>query len=111
MATQPPIGQGGPEAITLVVTQVIKPAKEEAFLETARAFADLVYANEPGVLLYVLTKHPTQPHTYVWVERYANEAVAAQHRDSSYMAEVRPKLAEYLDGRPEVLRLTQIVPA
>jgi quinol monooxygenase YgiN len=111
MASQPPAGQGGSGAITLVVTQAIKPEMEEAFLNTARAFADLVYANEPGVLLYVLTKHPTLPHTYVWVERYADETALLHHRDSSYMAEVRPKLAEYLDRPPEGMRLTQVVPA
>ena len=59
----------------------------------ARAFADLVYANEPGTLLYVLTKHPTREHTYVWVERYRDAVAAERHRDSSYMAEVRPKFA------------------
>ena len=46
----------------------------------ARAFADLVYANEPGTLLYVLTKHPTREHTYVWVERYRNAVAAERHR-------------------------------
>ncbi len=111
MSSTPPAGQGGPEAITLVVTMSIKPEFEDEFLAMARGFADLVYANEPGVLLYVLTKHPTEEHTYVWVERYRDEATLKQHGETSYMAEVRPKLGQYLAGRPEALRLRQVVPS
>ena len=88
----------------------IKPEFEEEFLAMSRAFTEQVYASEPGALLYVLTKHPTREHTYVWVERYRDAVAAERHRDSSYMAEVRPKLREYVDGPPELLRLEQVVP-
>ena len=79
MPSMPPAGQGGPQAITLVVTMSIKPEYVEEFLALARGFADNVYANEPGVLTYVLTKHPSLPHTYVWVERYSDAAALQQH--------------------------------
>jgi quinol monooxygenase YgiN len=110
MPSTPPAGQGGPEAITLVVTMSIKPEFEDDFLEMAAGFADLVYANEPGTLFYVLTRHPSREHTYVWVERYRDEEAMKLHRETSYMAEVRPKLEQYLAAPPEGMRLTQVVP-
>ena len=110
MPSPPLAGQGGSEAITLIVTMSIKPEFEDEFLDMARAFADKVYANEPGTLLYVLTKHPTQEHTYVWVERYRHEAALTQHVGTAYMAEARPRLAEFLDSPPELLRLAQVIP-
>jgi quinol monooxygenase YgiN len=110
MPSATPPGQDGPEAITLVVTMSIKPDFEDDFLEMARASADKVYANEPGVLLYVLTKHPTQEHTYVWVERFRDEEVLKQHRETAYMAEARPRLGQYLAAPPEGMRLMQVIP-
>jgi quinol monooxygenase YgiN len=103
-------GHGGTDTITLVVTMAIKPEFEQDFLAVARAFARRVHAEEPGTLLYVLTKHPERDHTYVWVERYRDEVAFKTHAESLYMAEVLPKLAQYLDGRPELLRLSQVVP-
>jgi quinol monooxygenase YgiN len=88
----------------------IKPEFEAAFLDTARDFADKVYANEPGVLLYVLTKHPTREHTYVWVERYRDEEALKAHQETPYFAEARPKLSQWLAGPPEGMRLAQVVP-
>jgi quinol monooxygenase YgiN len=84
--------------------------REAEFLETAAAFAEWVYANEPGTLLYVLTKHPSRDLTYVWVERYRDEAAMTAHRDSARLAETLPRVRECLDGAPELLRLEQAVP-
>ena len=105
-----PVGQGGSEALTLVVTMTIKPEQEAAFLADAAQFVEKVYANEPDTLLYVLTKHPTLEHTYVWVERYRDVAAGDLHRNSSYMAEIRPRLEGYVES-VEALRLEQVIPA
>jgi len=103
-----PDGDG--EAITLVVTMPVKAEREADFLDLCAAFAEWVHANEPDTLLYVLTKHPSREHTYVWVERYRDEAAMTSHRESPQLAETLPKVRECLDGAPELLRLEQVVP-
>ena len=103
-----PDGDG--EAITLVVTMPVKAEREADFLDLCAAFAAWVHANEPGTLLYVLTKHPSREHTYVWVERYRDEAAMTAHRESPRLAEAFPKLRDCLDGAPEMLRLEQVGP-
>jgi quinol monooxygenase YgiN len=59
----------------------------------------------------VLTKHSSREHTYVWVERYRNEAAVEAHRTSPRMTEVLKVVRECLDGAPEVLKLQQVIPA
>jgi quinol monooxygenase YgiN len=96
--------------ITLVVTIQFKPDKEETFLANAANFAEWVHANELGTLAYFLTKHPTREHSYVWVERYRDEAALEAHRTSPQLAEALKVVRECLDGPPELLRLEQVIP-
>jgi quinol monooxygenase YgiN len=102
--------EGGSETLTLIVTMVIKPEREEEFLATTRDFVDWVHANEPGTLLYVLTKHAAQDHTYVWVERYKDHAAADAHRNTARIGEALAVVRQCLDGAPEAIRLEQVFP-
>ncbi|GAA1578804.1 antibiotic biosynthesis monooxygenase [Kribbella sancticallisti] len=101
---------GSSDAITLVGTMTIKPEHEQAFVEFAAATAQTVHANEPGTILYVLHKHPTEPHTYVWVERYRDAEALKAHTDAPYIAEAMSKLPNWLSKPPELIQLSQIVP-
>jgi quinol monooxygenase YgiN len=49
----------------------VKAEHEQEFLNYAANTARTVHENEPDTILHVLHKHPTEPYTYVWVERYA----------------------------------------
>jgi quinol monooxygenase YgiN len=85
--------------ITLVVTMQFKAEQEATFLGVARSFAEWVRVNEPGTLLYTLSKDPSREHTYVWVERYRDEAALEAHRTSAPMTEVLDVVRGCLDGR------------
>ncbi|HWC30765.1 MAG TPA: putative quinol monooxygenase [Dehalococcoidia bacterium] len=110
VSSEPSADGETPEAVTLILTMPIKAEFEGDFLAMSREFVAKIHANEPGTLLFVITRHPEREHTYVLVERYRDEAAFAVHRDSPYLAAIRPKLAQYLDGRPELLRLEQVIP-
>jgi len=102
--------EGGPVTITQIVTMVIKPEREAEFLATAREFIDWVHANEPDTLVYVLTRHASDDHTYVWVERYKDHAAADAHRNSDRIAQALVTVRECLAGPPEAMRLEQVFP-
>lgn len=102
-------GQGNSGVFTQLITMTVKPEREAQFLETARRAIDLVQENEPWVLLYVLTKHPDKPNTYVWLERYADEAASKRHSEMSYMPELLASVRECVDGA-ERLVLEQTLP-
>jgi quinol monooxygenase YgiN len=101
---------GDANTITLVVTIPIKPESEQAFLDTARDFISLVGDKEPGTLLYSVSKHPTQPHSVVWVERYRDQATADAHTETSHFRAVMQTQGERISGDVDVKRLTQVSP-
>ncbi len=102
---------GGSDAITFVATVTIKPEHEEEFVALVTAMADKVQVNEPGTTLYVLHRHPTEPHTYVAVERYCDADALTAHAESPYFGEAMGKLQDWLAKPIEFLQLHQIVPS
>lgn len=96
--------------ISLIATMTIKPECEAEFLSAAREFVPWVQANEPGTLLYVLTRHPSREHTFVWLERFRDEAAVDDHRKSEQFAAFLPRVRECLAAPTEGLRLEQVIP-
>jgi quinol monooxygenase YgiN len=96
---------------TLIRTTTLKREHEQAFLSSRRPPDSSLTEEEPGTLLYVLHRHPTEPHTYVWVERYRDREALSAHTEAAYIAEAMGKLANWLAKPPEMTELTQIVPA
>jgi quinol monooxygenase YgiN len=93
--------------IAVIAKIKVKPGEEEGFEAVARELAAKVNANEPGCKLYVCCKS-TEPHTYVFMERYVDEAATAAHRASDHFKELGRKMGAYLAGAPEVERLSEI---
>ena len=110
LATTASAAAGDAQTVTLMVTMPIKPEWENEFISSAQKFVAAVHANEPDVLTYSVTRHPNRESTYVWIERYRNEAALASHTDTPHMAEIRPKLGHFIAGPVEALRLPQVVP-
>jgi quinol monooxygenase YgiN len=103
---------GSADVVTQLVTMTLNPEYEQEFLDFAAYFAEKVHANEPGTLLYVLTKHPTEPHTYVWVERYRDQAAEQAHSEAPYFSEAISRMQDptWWAKPGEVMLLTQVVP-
>ena len=103
---------GNAEVVTQIVTMTLNPEYEQEFLDFAAYFVGKVHANEPGTLLYVLTKHPTEPHTYLWVERYHDQEAERAHSQAPYFSEAISRIDNpaWWAKPGEVLRLTQVVP-
>lgn len=111
-APQTPVSNphGDRSVVNLVVTMAIKPEREQEFLELARVVAAKVHTDEPGVLLYVLTKHPTEPSTYVWLERYRDAAAFETHMQSPHLKAALEKLPDLVAKPPVGMKLEQILP-
>ena len=91
----------------IVATIKTKPGQEAAFEEVAKALVAAVNANEPGCLLYTLSK-AEEPDTYVFMERYKDEAAVEAHRATSHFKDLGRKMGEFMDGRPQILRLREV---
>jgi quinol monooxygenase YgiN len=93
--------------LAVVATIKVKPGQGAEFEAVAKELASKVNENEKGCLLYVLCKGD-QPDTYYFLERYADEAAIEAHRNSAHFKELGRKMGQYMEGRPELLRLKQV---
>jgi quinol monooxygenase YgiN len=91
----------------VVATLKVKPGMEKEFEAVAKDLVARVNANERGCTLYAL-HHGETAGTYVFMERYADQAAVDAHRATEYFKSLGRKMGEYMDGRPEVLRLREV---
>ena len=91
----------------IVATIKVKAGMEQQFEAVAKELVAKVNAGEPGCRLYALHRAET-PLTYVFMERYADQAAVEAHRGTDYFKALGRKMGEYMEGRPEVMRLTEV---
>ena len=92
--------------LAVVATLKVKPGSEAEFESVAQEMVAAVKANEPGCLLYILTR--AEPQTYVILERYADQAASDAHVASAHFRAIGPRMGPFMAGRPEILRLTEV---
>ena len=94
--------------IGVVATIKVKPGMEKEFEAVAKELVAKVNANEPGCKLYAI-HHAEAPQTYVFMERYDDQAAVDAHRGTEHFKALGRKMGEYMEGRAEVLRLREVV--
>ena len=93
--------------LAVVATIKVKPGMEKEFEAVAKELVAKVNANEPGCKLYAL-HHGEAPNTYVFMERYVDQAAVEAHRGMEHFKVLGRKMGEYMDGRAEVIRLREV---
>ena len=91
----------------VVATIKVKPGTGQQFEAVAKELVEKVRANEPGCKLYVLHRAEA-PDTYVFLERYVDEAAVEAHRQTEHFKSIGRKMGEFMAGRPEVVRLVEV---
>jgi quinol monooxygenase YgiN len=79
-----------------------KEGAQADFEATFAKLAAAVRANEPGNLVYTLTRSRTEPGVYKVLEVYKDEEATAAHRASAHYKELGAALGPFLTGRAEV---------
>jgi quinol monooxygenase YgiN len=91
----------------IVATLKVKPGMEPDFEALATQLVSQVRAHEPGCMLYVLHRAET-PGTYVFMERYVDDAAFEAHRKTEHMRTLGRKMGDYMEGRAELMRLREV---
>lgn len=91
----------------ILATLKVKPGMEREFEAVAKELVAKVNASEPGCKLYALHRGEAAG-TYVFMERYVDQAAVDAHRTTDYFKALGRKMGEYMEGRPEVLRLREV---
>ena len=93
--------------IAIVATIKTKPGAGADFEAVAKELAAKVNANEPGCRLYQLCK-ADEADTYVFIERYADQAAVEAHRGTPHFKELGRKMGGFMAGRPDVMVLREL---
>lgn len=99
----------GPGILTQLVTMKIKEGHEQDFLAVAKGVVENVYAREPNTLTYTLVKHPTEERTYMWIERYKDEAAAKEHGQTPHLQEGLKSVRPWIEDA-QLVRYEQVLP-
>jgi len=93
--------------ITVIATVRAAPGRGPDLEADFRSYAEFVKANEPGTLMYTLSRSKSDPELYYALETYADEAAVQTH-----MANFQNRTggAEGVAaGPPEILVLDRVV--
>ena len=88
--------------VGIVATIKVAEGKNAEFEEIFTALAKQVRANEPGCLMYQLTKSRTDPQTYKVLELYKDQDAVTHHGGTEYFKAAGPKMGPCMGGRPEI---------
>jgi quinol monooxygenase YgiN len=86
----------------IVATIRVQDGKGPDFEAVFRRLAAKVRADEPGNLLYQLTKSRAEPNTYKVLEIYTDQDAVAAHRGTAHFREIGAEMGPFMAGRPEV---------
>ena len=89
-------------------TVKIQDGKAAEFETLVAVTAAKVRANEPGTLLYQLTKSRSDANTYKFLELYQDQDAFTRHGQSAYYKDLMSKAASVLAAPPKVEMLDAI---
>lgn len=88
--------------IGVVAILRVREGKGPKFEGVFRELAAKVRAEEPGNLVYQLTKSRAEPDTYKVLELYADQDALARHGATDHFRDLGRKMGPLMAGRPEV---------
>lgn len=88
--------------IGIIATFRIREDKTEQFKTEFANLSASVKANEPGNMLYQLTRSRDDAQTYKVMELYTDGAALKAHGEAEYFRAAFPRLAPCFDGEPKI---------
>jgi quinol monooxygenase YgiN len=88
--------------IGVVAVLKVQPDKTADFEAVFLDLAAKVKANEPGCLVYQLTKSKTEAGIYKVLELYASEDALKHHGGTDYFKAAGAAMGPFMAGRPEI---------
>lgn len=88
--------------IGVVAVLKVQPDKAADFEKVFLGLQNRVKANEPGCLVYQLTRSKTEAGTYKVLELYASEDALKHHGGTDYFKAAGVAMGPFMAGRPEI---------
>jgi quinol monooxygenase YgiN len=94
--------KGENNMIGVVATLKVQPEKASEFEKIFLDLAAKVKANEPGCLMYQLTRSRTEAGIYKVLEVYASDEALQAHGGTDYFKAAGAAMGPTMAGRPEI---------
>lgn len=94
--------------IGIIATLKVQDGKGSEFEGIFNDLAQQVRANEPGNLLYQLTRSRADANTYKVLELYKDQEALTHHGQTEYFRAAGPKMGPCLAGRPDIEMLDAV---
>ncbi|MFT4252201.1 MAG: putative quinol monooxygenase [Caulobacter sp.] len=88
--------------IGVVATLKVQPDKTAAFEAVFLDLAAKVKANEPGAIIYQLTRSKSEAGVYKVLELYASEEALKHHGGTDYFKAAGAAMGPFMAARPEI---------
>lgn len=88
--------------IGIIATLTIQDGKAAEFEAIFAELSAKVRANEPGNVVYQLTRTRSDPNTYKVLELYTDQDAITHHGGTDYFKENSRKMGACLAGRPDI---------
>jgi quinol monooxygenase YgiN len=88
--------------IGVVATLKVQDGKQQEFEKIFLDLAQQVRANEPGNLVYQLTKSRNDATVYKVLELYKDQDALSAHGQTDYFKAAGAKMGPCMGGRPEI---------
>jgi quinol monooxygenase YgiN len=96
--------------IGLIARLKVQPAMNAQFERAFAALAAKVRSDEePGNLLYQLTKSRSDPNEYIVMELYADQAAVDAHPKTKHFTEIFPRIQTLLQPGPPAFEFVDAV--
>jgi len=92
----------------VVATIRVQDGKGPDFEAVFLKLAAKVKANEPGNLLYQLTRSRTDANTYKVLEIYKDQDALVHHGGTDYFRKIGREMGPFMAGRPDVETLDAV---
>jgi quinol monooxygenase YgiN len=92
---------------SIIATITTKDGMAADFQAAALQLVAAVRANEPGCLLYTLSKGEAT-NQFVFMERYQDEEALKAHGATEHFKTLGRAMGPFMDGRPAVQRMVEV---
>lgn len=80
----------------------IKPGREAEFERLQTELSNIAHAEEPGLIVYDVIRHASEPRTYVVYARFADRQAFEFHQGADFHERLVPPILDCVDGEMDL---------
>lgn len=88
--------------VAFIATLKIRAGRETEFERLQTELSDIAHAEEPGLIVYDVIRHATEPRTYVVYARFSGREAFEYHQAADFHERLVPPILACVDGEMDL---------